>query len=58
MPLSRGSDGTLGVSAAGAGRPLSVTMHVSTPDADSFRRSEAQVTAALARAVMRGQRGM
>jgi phage-related minor tail protein len=58
MPLARGPDGRLGVQAGGGGRPLSVTVNVSTPDADSFRRSEAQVSAALARAVARGQRGM
>ncbi|UVF18234.1 phage tail tape measure protein [Microvirga terrae] len=59
MPLARGPDGRLGVRAGGSGgRPVSVTVNVSTPDADSFRRSEAQVSAALARAVARGQRGM
>ncbi|WP_442039777.1 phage tail tape measure protein [Microvirga sp. 2MCAF35] len=58
MPLARGPDGRLGVRGGGGGRPLSVTVNVSTPDADSFRRSEAQVSAALARAVARGQRGM
>lgn len=58
MPLARGPDGRLGVQAGGGGRPLSVTVNVSTPDAESFRRSEAQVSAALARAVARGQRGM
>ncbi|MGO4572803.1 phage tail tape measure protein [Microvirga sp. 2TAF3] len=59
MPLARGPDGRLGVRAGGGGgQPLSVTVNVSTPDADSFRRSEAQVSAALARAVARGQRGM
>jgi phage-related minor tail protein len=57
MPLARGSDGRLGVR-GGGGRPVSVTVNVTTPDADSFRRSEAQVSAALARAVARGQRGM
>ena len=31
---------------------------IATQDVDSFRRSEAQVSAALARAVARGQRGM
>jgi hypothetical protein len=46
------------VRSGGGGRPVSVTMNVSTPDAESFRRSEAQVSAALARAVSRGQRGM
>ncbi|HKO57025.1 MAG TPA: phage tail tape measure protein, partial [Thermoanaerobaculia bacterium] len=56
--LARGPDGRLGVRSGGGGRPLSVTVNVSTPDAESFRRSEAQVSAALARAVSRGQRGM
>ncbi|MBF9232065.1 phage tail tape measure protein [Microvirga alba] len=58
MPLARGPDGRLGVRTGGGGRPVAVTVNVSTPDADSFRRSEAQVSAALARAVARGQRGM
>ena len=59
FPLARGPDGRLGVSAAGAGaRPVQVTVNIATPDADSFRRSEAQVAAALARAVARGQRGL
>jgi phage-related minor tail protein len=59
MPLSRGPDGKLGVRAGGEGRrPLSVTVQVSTPDADSFRRSEAQVSAAIARAVARGHRAL
>ena len=59
MPLSRGPDGRLGVRAgSGASRPLSVVVQVSTPDADSFRRSEAQVLAAIARAVARGNRAL
>lgn len=59
MPLARGPDGRLGVRAGGGGqRPLSVTMNIATPDAESFRRSETQVAASLARAVARGQRGM
>lgn len=58
MPLARGPDGRLGVRSGGGGRPMAVTVNVTTPDADSFRRSEAQVSAALARAVARGQRGM
>jgi phage-related minor tail protein len=57
LPLARGSDGRLGVKAEG-GRPVSVTINVSTPDAESFRRSEAQLTATLARAVGRGRRGL
>ncbi|MGO4173587.1 phage tail tape measure protein [Bosea sp. TAF32] len=60
MPLSRGPDGRLGVRAAGSGpvRPPSVVVQVSTPDAESFRRSEAQVSAAIARAVARGSRAL
>ena len=59
MPLARGPDGRLGVRAGGAAsRPIAVTVNVTTPDADSFRRSEAQVAAALARAVARGRRGL
>jgi len=58
MPLARGPDGKLGVRSGGGGRSASITVNISTSDADSFRRSEAQVSAALARAVARGQRGM
>jgi phage-related minor tail protein len=57
MPLARGPDGRLGVRGGGA-RPVSVTVNIATPDADSFRRSEAQVAATLARAVARGRRGL
>lgn len=58
MPLARGADGRLGVRSAGEARPVQVTVNIATPDADSFRRSEAQVAAALARAVARGRRGL
>ncbi|TVR10470.1 MAG: phage tail tape measure protein [Salinarimonadaceae bacterium] len=58
MPLSRGPDGRLGVAAARGERPVSITVNIATPDAQSFRRSEAQVSAALARAVARGRRAM
>lgn len=57
LPLSRGSDGRLGVSAQ-AGAPASVTINITTPDADSFRRSETYMTGLIARAVARGQRGL
>jgi phage-related minor tail protein len=57
MPLARGPDGRLGVRGAG-GAGVTVNVAISTPDAASFRRAEAQVTATLARAVARGQRGL
>lgn len=58
MPLARTADGRLGVAAGGGpGRPP-IVMHVTATDAASFRRSEAEVTAMLARAVARGRRGL
>jgi phage-related minor tail protein len=58
MPLARGPDGRLGVKAesGGGGRPI--VFNVTSPDADSFRRSETQVAAMLARAVQLGQRNL
>lgn len=58
LPLSRGSDGRLGVRSDGAAGPVSITFNVSTPDAESFRRSESQLTAMLNRAVSRGDRNL
>ncbi|KAF0136212.1 MAG: Phage-related minor tail protein or protein transfer agent orfg11 like protein [Methylocystaceae bacterium] len=59
MPLARGADGRLGVVAQAAGaRPVSVTVNIAAQDIESFRRSEAQITGALARAVARGQRNL
>ena len=56
MPLQRGADGKLGVRATGGGRPVSVTVNISTPDAESFRRSQSQIAAQMNRALARGQR--
>jgi phage-related minor tail protein len=60
MPLARGPDGRLGVVSQGDGaaRPLAITVNIAAQDLDSFRRSEAQITGALARAVARGQRAL
>ena len=58
LPLARGPDGRLGVAAQGGGAGVSVTFNVSTPDADSFRRSESQIAAMVARAVAMGQRNL
>ena len=58
LPLSRGADGRLGVKAEGRGGPVNITFNVTSPDADSFRRSEGQIAAMLSRAVSRGQRNL
>lgn len=58
MPLARGADGRLGVVAQGKGAGISVTFNVTAADADSFRRSESQIAAMLARAVSYGQRNL
>lgn len=56
VPLQRGSDGRLGIGASNGGSPMSVVVNISTPDVAGFRRSEAQVASALARAVQRSRR--
>jgi len=61
-PAAAATGGRGPAPAAGGGlageRPVQVTLNVSTPDVEGFRRSEAQVSAMLARAVGRGRRGM
>lgn len=58
LPLARGSDGRLGVAAGGQGGGASITIHIATPDPESFRRSESYITGQIARAVARGQRSL
>ena len=58
MPLARGPDGRLGVKAESGGNARPIIFNVTTPDAESFRRSETQVAAMLARAVQLGQRNL
>jgi len=58
MPLARGPDGKLGVRSQGGGASVQVTMNITTPDADSFRRNSGAVAARLARAVAEGQRNL
>nr|WP_255679670.1 phage tail tape measure protein [Methylocystis sp. WRRC1] len=58
MPLARGADGRLGVVAQTGRAPVAVTVNIAAQDIESFRRSEAQITGALARAVARGQRNL
>jgi phage-related minor tail protein len=57
LPLSRGPDGRLGVAMQGGGGP-SITINISTPDVESFSRSQTQVAAMIARAASMGQRNL
>jgi phage-related minor tail protein len=57
MPLTRGSDGALGVRASG-GRTTHVTVNITTPDMQSFRQSQSQIAALMNRAVSRGARNL
>ncbi|KAB2697967.1 phage tail tape measure protein [Brucella haematophila] len=56
LPLARGADGRLGVATGGGGSPVQVVFNMTSPDASSFRKSEAQVSTMLAGAVRRGAR--
>lgn len=56
MPLQRGTDGKLGVRSGGGAGHVTVTMNISTPDANSFQRSQTQIAAGLSRAISRGSR--
>lgn len=60
MPLQRTSDGRLGVAAIGGGGAggVNVVFNVTAQDSASFRKSESQITAMLARAVSRGSRSL
>lgn len=57
MPLTRGPDGRLGVQThGGSNGAVTVQMNISTPDAQSFRRSRTQIAAEMSRALSRGAR--
>lgn len=58
MPLQRTADGRLGVASSGGSAPVNVVFNVTAHDAGSFRKSEAQITGMLARAVRRGARSL
>ncbi len=57
LPLKRGSDGRLGVQAT-VSRGVQITFNISTPDAQSFIRSQGQIATMLNRAVARGNRNL
>ena len=56
MPLARDSSGRLGVRGGGGSQNVSITFNVSTPDANSFRASESQISARMHAAVVAGLR--
>lgn len=58
LPLARGANGELGVRTSGAGQAMNITVNISTPDIESFRRSEGEVAASLQRIVSRGNRNL
>lgn len=55
LPLARGPDGRLGVANNG-GASMTINFHVTAQDAQSFKSSEAEISALLLRAVKRGRR--
>ncbi|MAU62285.1 MAG: phage tail protein [Parvibaculum sp.] len=57
LPLRRDADGRLGVATEGGGA-TNIIFNVTATDAASFRRSESQIAAMLARVGARGQRNM
>lgn len=58
MPLVRGADGRLGVKSSGGGSNVTINFNVTTPDAQSFKRSQGQIAAMLNRMVARGARNL
>ncbi|WP_377295689.1 phage tail tape measure protein [Rhizobium sp. SGZ-381] len=58
LPLQRGADGSLGVAAGGGAGASQIVFNVTATDAASFRKSEGQISAMLARSVSRGRRGL
>lgn len=58
LPLKRSRDGRLGVAAEAGAGVINVTFNVTATDAESFRRSESQIAAMLARAAARGARNL
>ena len=58
LPLARSADGRLGVKSTASSPSQNITVNVQTQDLASFQRSEAQVSAAIARAAARGRRSL
>jgi len=58
LPLARGSDGKLGVRSTSEANTQTIVFNITTPNAESFRQSESQISAMVARAVGRGSRNL
>ncbi|MFT6673953.1 MAG: phage-related minor tail protein [Sulfitobacter sp.] len=56
MPLTRGSDGKLGVRGGSGGGDVHVVMNITTPDVQGFQRSQSQIAAQMSRALTLGNR--
>jgi lambda family phage tail tape measure protein len=54
LPLSRDSKGNLGVKSESG--PVNIVFNISTPNADSFRKSEAQIASRMSRALANADR--
>lgn len=57
LPLTRGPNGELGVRSTG-GAAVNVTINITTPDVEGFRRSEGEIAARLQQIVSRGARNL
>ena len=55
LPLTRGTDGQLGVRAGGGGGG-NITFNISTPDVAGFQRSSTQIAALMQRSLALGER--
>ncbi len=58
LPLTRGTDGQLGVRTSGSGGGPNITFNISTPDVAGFQRSQTQIAAMLQRGLSAGQRNL
>lgn len=57
LPLARGKDGRLGIKGQGGfSAPVHVSIHVTTPDVEGFRRTQSQISAQIGQVISRAQR--
>ncbi len=58
LPLRRGANGELGISASGGSNAPIINVNINATDIESFRRSEAEIGASLNRIVSRSNRSL